>query len=705
MGAGMNDGSQSGAAPDQIKAPPRHPAELHGYVPHLTVLFLSLWVTAGALSKSNLIGRLANPITHNDIGYVLDGIHRLLYVEVNGFWAEVAHLFREPIHAPLAGYQAALGFYIFGFHDWAPYATDIVYLLVFLGTGAALLRGAPNLVVIGGLAAAAAMPLAFTTVSEFAPEIPLGLFTALGVLLTLRIRMFDRATRERALAGLCFGVGFVGKPSSFVFVPIVVCATLGVVFLRDVILAGQIRNAGRAIYQCGLQLVLSLWLPALYMVPNFSDFWDYFYTALFDTENVKAFGAERSIKGHVLYFLTGPGAEYMFGDFLWAYFATVAVGMAAASRRGDRPFIARQNELLVLMLFMWLMPTLSTAKNSLFAMPSAYLLAFMVVMAIGSIYESIRGITGIIVVSSLSFLLVVSGTSRAQIPNVPGFSFDTSRTVKNSGYTGRTINDGGVAGPHVIREMLPQAMDRFSAVMLGNAPYYHGTSVYMTNIGYYAPAILQYWILRQEPTLDLKIQSLWADSNPQHHIDVIRQLKDGDFVIAGERGNGLTYGPTLIEGAAGAEDAVLAALWQDKDFAPIDQFYGPIGRTIAVFQRRADFAGWRPLAGLASQGNVKRSWVSAGAITHLQAYAPKAVAAELAIDVRGLAGQKLDVILNTDHVGQMIVDASGRASLVQPINLASGQNDILIRYAPTEQVTFERLLVVRKIERGEEGIR
>src|SRR5262249_13201112 len=131
-------------------------------------------------------------------------------------------------------YQAALAFYLFGFHDWAPYLSDIVFLLVLLSVCVRLLRGRPDLIVVACLLAVAAVPLSFTTITEFAPEIPLGLFCALGVLLAVRIPLTERAFAARFVAGLCFGIGFLAKPSSFVFTPIIVCATLGVTFLRDV---------------------------------------------------------------------------------------------------------------------------------------------------------------------------------------------------------------------------------------------------------------------------------------------------------------------------------------------------------------------------------------------------------------------------------------------------------------------------------------
>jgi hypothetical protein len=647
------------------------------YVVVTAVVLIALWVTGGALSRSYLIGRLANPITHNDVNYFIDGIRRLLYIEVNGFWAEVLHLYREPLHAPVSGYQAALSFYLFGFHDWAPYASDAVYLLVFLAACAALLRGLPNLVVIAGLAAVAGMPLASTTVSEFAPEIPLGLFTALGVLLTLQILMFDRAIKPRALAGLCFGLGFLGKPTSFAFVPLVVCATLGVVFFRDVILAGQIRRFNRAIYHSSLQLLLSLWLPALYVIPNYAYYKDYFHLALFNQTNVEAFAGHLSTADHSLYFLIGSGAEYMFGNLLWAYVGTIALGIAAALRRGDGSYTTRQVELLVLVVFLWLLPTLVEAKNLLFGVPFAYLLAFMLVMALGSIYRTVTGRTGVAAALLLGSLLFVSGTSRNAIPNAPAPPWYGADT-------------------HILLEKWREAQDRFRAVMLGNSPDYYGRSVYLTNVGYYHVPTLWYWFLKQDPTLDWSFRSQWQDSDPLHHIGIIRESRP-DFVIAGERGNGLTFAPALVPAAAASENAVLAALWDDPDYKPVDQFYGPTGRTITVFQRTTAFAGWHPLAGLDPLEGTARSWTNDGTIAHLQAYAPDAVPAQLAIDASGPAGQSADIFVNRNRIGQLIFGREGKYSFEQSINLAPGQNDIILRFSSDARVKLDRLLVIREI--------
>jgi len=678
--------SQSGRSDLQRNvsiAPTSFLMQQHSYVAIVTVLVISLCITAAAISKSYLVGKLATPMTHNDVNYVIDGIRRLLYIELNGFWAELSRLYRDLMHAPLSGYQAALGFYLFGFEDWAPYATNIIYLFIFFGVCVWLLRGTPDLIVIAVLLAVAGMPLMFSTVSEFAPETPCGLFTALGVLLTLRIHTLDWALRARLLAGLCFGLGFLGKPSSFVFVPLVASATLGVAFLRDVLWTRQFNGLVKGIYHGVLHLLLSLWLPALYVIPYWNHYSQYFHTAVFDPENVKAFGGgNMPLADSLLFYLTGTGGEYVFGNFLWAYVGTIALGLAAASMRRDRAYILRQLELMMMVVILWLPPTASAAKSGLFGTPFSFLIAFMVVIALRSIYESGRRLIGVITVTLLSFLLLVSPTSRYTLANTPGFFWDSPNAP-------------------IIREKWIEAMDRFTAVILGNAPNYHSGNVYITNPGYYHIPVLQYAFLKKDPSLQWTFWSYWTDPNPQHHIDFIHQSKQ-DFIIAGEHGNGLTYAPPLIPGSAASEDNVLAALWKDPEYMPIDQFYGPGGRTITIFQRRVAFGGWRPLNGLQNGGTTK-PWIGTGTVIYLEAYAPTAVPAELIIDANGPSDQSIDIIINRQRSGQLAFDSSGKAFLTERFNLTPGQNDIVLQKSWDAPVRFDRLLVIRKM--NQDGIR
>jgi hypothetical protein len=497
------------------------------------------------------------------------------------------------------------------------------------------------------------------------------------VVLALRISLFERALAPRALAGLCFGLGLLAKPSSFAFVPLVVCATLGVAFVRDVLLPKRLR-AFLTVGKNGLlQIALSLWLPALYLVPNFYYYFHYFYLAMLDPATIKKFATNFSLWDNLDFYFTGGAGQYMFGNFWWAYAATIALGMAAAWRRRDRRFIGRQVEIFVIVVFMWILATAPESKNALFGAPFGFLLVFMLMMAIGSIYETIGGVPGVLAVSLLGVLLFVSGTSFTPLSNTPGFEWYNR-------------------GAHVVGEKWPEAMERFRAVMLGNSPNYHNRSVYETNSGYYFGPVLWYFFLKKDPALDWTFYNpLWGDEDPRHHIDFIRQTHD-DFVIAGEQDNGLTYGPSLYAGASAAENAVLAALRKDPDYTALDQFYGPTGRTITVFQRSVAFAGWRPLGGLTQSGD-QQPWVSTGEITHLEAYSPAAMPAELRLAVHGAAGENIDIIVNQNRLGSLNLESGGKGSFTQPISLIAGDNDIIFKYSTAVPIHFDRLLVVRKI--------
>jgi MFS family permease len=676
----MNGSAKPVSPPDVSPEPRRFLTERTACIT-LAVVLLGAWIAATALSRSELIGRLLDPMTHSDVNYLIDGIRRLVYIEVNGVWAEYHHLLLEPLHAPFSAYQAALGFYVFGFHDWAPYLSSILLVWVFLGACAWLLRGHRTLVIIAALLVIAGMPLASTTISEFSPELPLGLFTALGVLATLPIPMLAPISRRRVLAGLCFGIGCLAKPSAFVFVPMIVCATLGIVFARDIILTRRWREWWRGIGYGSLQLLLSLWLPALYIVPNFTKFKEYFKLALFNKENLKAFGYILDMRSNIEYYLTGSAGEYMFGNFLWVYIGLIAGGIAAAAWRADQRYIRRLAELLFMVFLMWLLPTVSLAKNTLFGAPFSYLIAFMVVMALGSIAQTLRGGMGTVAVSALGLLLLLFGTSRTLVPNTPGL-------------------DWQVAGAHIIREKWPQAQDRLRAVLLGNAPNYFGRYVYLTNGGYYHSPTLWYWFLKKDPFLDWNFGSQWQDPDPQHHRAWIEDHK-ADFIIAGQEGNGLTYRPTLIAGATAAENPLLAMLWNDQNFMPIDRFYGLNGRSITVFQRRGAFAGWRPIGGITQTGDVTQPWISSDTTSHLQAYAADPIAGELTFDATGPAHQSIEIEVNWRRLGQATFDANGRTALAVPFDLARGDNDIVFRYSSDAPVQFTRLLVTREFAPGD----
>jgi hypothetical protein len=635
------------------------------YFTAATVMVAGVLITFVALSRSFFDGRLANPITHNDVNYFIDGIWHLLTLQSGGFFALVRDFFQHSMHAPFTTYQAMLAYAIFGFADWAPYASNFVFVVIFFGFAAFILADSPKSVIVAAIIVLAGMPITSMAITEFAPEIMYSLFTSIGAVLMLNEPLVEASLRSRIRAGLWFGVGLLAHPSAFAFTFIALAAVIGLMFLRESLSDGFSARTKERIL-CGfLNLALSLWLPALYMLPRYDEYWSYFYDAILNPKMKAIWGMQGSTAEHIAYYAIGGGGQFMFGNLLWGYVGLVILGIIAAFWRRDRRFVQRQLEFGVLSFVFYLVPTLALAKAPFFGASFGFLVAFMAVIALRSVYLSLNGIGGAVVVSILAVLLSVSVTSRTSIANIPPTFVD--------------------------REVTLRAFDRFRNVLHGNAVKYHGTKVYMTNIGAYAPNVLQYYLLRSDPHLDWTFDSKWMDPDPNAHLEFIRGTRP-DFIIAGEAGNGLTYSPFAIP----AEDPVLNALRKDSDYMAIDSFYGPQGRSINVFQRRVSFAGWTAISGITEPPGLEVApRFSRGTETYVQTYAANPARAQLLIDCGGAVGQTMDVFVNQHKVGQWSFGGAGELSLVrQEIDLVRGLNDIVLRYSSGSEVTFRQFQVV-----------
>lgn len=633
----------------------------------LIVVSAALLLFAAAMSRSFYDGRMASPITHNDVNYFLIGIQFVALLRDQGFIAIVDNFIHTTQHAPISSYQAMLAYLLFGINDWAPYASNLVYVILFLGVAACLVRGCPIVVLISSMVVVIAMPLASNTLTEFAPELVCSLFTAIGAVLMLRLPLIGAPLGARIRAGLCFCLGFLAHPSAFAFTLIAVLGTVGLMFLREVIFVRK-SGIGPAMRESFLNVVLSTWFAGLYMVPRFDVYWDYFYrTTLNPATRVRWVDASMSLRQHITFYLVGPGGQFMFGNRLWACSAIVGCGIAAAWWRHDRQSAARQVELLLIAALFWLVPTISPVKVWFFAAAFGYVFIFLTVMGLRSIYDSWSGKAGAGAVSVIALLLLVLDTWHVSIANTP-------KTL-----TERRFDFG--------------AINRLTSDLFGNATDYQSTKVYMTNIGAYANNILEYYMLKADPSIHWAFDAGYFIANPAEQLGYIHAHQD-DFVIAGHVNNGFTYS----EWAKPAEEPVLSAMSHDPGYMPIDRFYGPNGRTVTVFQRRGNFAGWHAIAGIVSGPDPNNSRVTTGGVAYLQTYAARPVAAELQLKCTGIAGQTVDILVNQQKIGELTFPANNEIiALNQSIMLLAGTNDIVLQYPASGSVTLQRLLVIPNI--------
>jgi hypothetical protein len=634
------------------------------YTAPFVVVAASLLLFAVAMSGSFYNGRLAAPMTHDDVNFFVEGVQHLNLLRTEGFLPLVGDFLSSSLHAPIPSYQAMLAYTLFGIADWAPYASNLIWLLIFLGFAGYLLSDSPVAVLVAAMASLVALPLSSNTITEFAPEVVCSLFTSIGAVLMVRLPLIDAPLRARLPAAFFFAFAFLAHPTAFPFTLIALLASVGLAFLRDVVWTAKFKQIPSGIGYSLLNVLLSVWLPALYMVPRYEDYSNYFYDAVFNAAHRGIWYAGMSGL-HLGFYLFGPAGQFMFGDKLLVYAGIICLGIAAAWQNKDRQLSARQAELLVLAFVFWMVPSLSAARQYLFASAFGFLIAFMTVLALQSIYQAVRGVRGGAIVLVLGgFLLALYRPSGLVMPNLPQTAID--------------------------REFAFRAIDRFKAVLLGNATNYRrndrNNRVYLTNMGAFAPNILQYYLLKEDPALDWNFDTKWMDADPHHHIDFIHGSQ-ADFVVTGEHGNGLTY--SLAAGPA--EDAVFAAMRRDDDYIAIDRFYGPGGRAIEVYQRRGNFAGWRPVSGIinpSGKGDDPRD-IPQG-LAYLQTFAARPIQADLEIEWAGAAtGQKLDVVVNYQKAAESTFKPETRVSwLRQEISLSAGTNDIVLQSGGALKVLY-----------------
>ena len=161
-----------------------------------------------------ITGRLAQELVHDDVGYALDGVKRLDILLQAGPGAALHNLVAIPPHSPWQTLLAMLSFVAAGIEDFAPYAANSVILV---GVALALawnLRTASRGIFWPALAAVLTAPLAYFAISEFRPDITLGLVCALMAWWFLE-GVMERRRAASIAAGAALGLALLVKPTFF----------------------------------------------------------------------------------------------------------------------------------------------------------------------------------------------------------------------------------------------------------------------------------------------------------------------------------------------------------------------------------------------------------------------------------------------------------------------------------------------------------
>lgn len=177
------------------------------------VFVLAALFTVLSIQASLHSGVLSVPPTYDDIEYFNDAAGRLTLLYNDGITSMLRDFITHPPHSPFSTGIALIGFALFGFHPWAAYLVNGIWVFVLLlGLRAALLEQ-PPLVYSAVALAALSWPLPGYLVLEGRPDVICGFLIAAGCLFILSEPWIE-ASRQRIFnAALIAGLALWSKPA------------------------------------------------------------------------------------------------------------------------------------------------------------------------------------------------------------------------------------------------------------------------------------------------------------------------------------------------------------------------------------------------------------------------------------------------------------------------------------------------------------
>lgn len=223
----------------------------------LAAVLVAVAVAAVHVRDSQRAGRLSQDLTYDDVSYVVDAAGRLQEAAMSGPRGLLLGLWRQPPHSPYSTALAMLGLTAFGFTDAAVYWANALLLVGVTLLLLHLFREEPPWLVALLVGVYLTGALAGRTVTEFRPDLALGVCTAAFVFTLLRGALRQRPA-EVTQAGALLGLALLVKPSFFPHTLALACAAGGLLLLFRAL--GQPLVPWRAVVR-GAALGLAIAVP------------------------------------------------------------------------------------------------------------------------------------------------------------------------------------------------------------------------------------------------------------------------------------------------------------------------------------------------------------------------------------------------------------------------------------------------------------
>jgi hypothetical protein len=268
--------------------------------------------TALCLRYASTQGRLAQPPVFDDVAYLMDGARRAAALHTGGVSGLVSDLRARAPKSPYSTIAATTAFLVIGPETWAPYLSNVLVVLALLYVTARAARGAglPAWAAVGVALLVLRLPIAQKAAAEFRPDLLSGLLATIGVLAALE---GGGGAWRRFRVGMWFGASIFAKPTATPAVLVLWAAAMG----AGLLIEAFDRRPQHPVGWCTGGMLASLAgvtvLPALYAPVGAEFTWKYIEFNLWGP-GLALWLRDMSLLDQVLFYITGPGGDFMFGS-------------------------------------------------------------------------------------------------------------------------------------------------------------------------------------------------------------------------------------------------------------------------------------------------------------------------------------------------------------------------------------------------------
>jgi hypothetical protein len=316
------------------------------------------------ISQSIVQGKLSLPPVYDDVSYLLQGA-----IWVNAFReGGLGELISAPIaHSPVMVFIAFVGFLLFGFKVWAPYAVNgILVFGILLGLDL-LARKLPLYQRLLLPITALTYPLMANVVMEFRPDILCSIVMSFFVACCFQLNWQSPDRIHKFIISSLLALGLLCKPSIFPITLLIGTIALSFSIIADWDWQDLVRFNKTSLFQRLIRNNMKLIGMSLILVSPYYLFGGLKYTLNYI--QIVMFGPNREIwipsfppEYSLVYYLTGRGG-WMIGAWFWVDIMLLTITLAAVIYQKQRHLAQKAIAAVLTFLVAYASVTIPSTKS------------------------------------------------------------------------------------------------------------------------------------------------------------------------------------------------------------------------------------------------------------------------------------------------------------------------------------------------------